>query len=592
MSRDFNYKDYVNMLRFQIGGGCPDYFDEAIEKYVRKQVYDKTTDVAKKLYQNPSVKIEACEIITKTIAEWTFYKIIDLIYGDIPIEFHDAIINKINNSIFEYLVEQNKVEELTEENIKMSSCVHAVTEIVKSTYRAELSKLYSDKKIDRAMYTFALAQSYKEVEQNNLQKELSKEVKKDIVSCLERKSVFLNNVKKWIKLHSLRFIFYCLSFLPLGYLAVISVKLTEPNPLYLKIVLVFYLGLMIAALADTLSIIMNYDYSFLGWLVSSLKSNKKENEDEIDEVYLNGPNEMYQRLGVDVLSIRFGTNFLDLADPDADNCILPMISKLRTELTDTLGYIIPSIRCMDDTSYKPNEFGIYVRNVRRVKIFADFGRSNVEITELIRKNLRACCIKYANEIITRTDILKIMTLVESENPTLVNDLIPTMISAVDLRRIFVALVQEEIPIKDVILIFERLCEFARLNTSPNVLVERLRAEMAPQICDKYSIKTDNKTVLYTALLSPELENKLLNSVSVTDFCSFFKLEAYELENVVTSVLEKLNKLDGYRNDVVILVSPKIRKPLFDILSKHIDNIRVMSFGELSQDIEVEELCVI
>lgn len=185
-----------------------------------------------------------------------------------------------------------------------------------------------------------------------------------------------------------------------------------------------------------------------------------------------------------------------------------------------------------------------------------------------------------------------MTLVESENPTLVNDLIPTMISAVDLRRIFVALVQEEIPIKDVILIFERLCEVARLNTSPNVLVERLRVEMAPQICDKYTIKTDNKPVLYTAELSHEVENKLFNSVCVTDFCNFIKLEASELENLVTSVLEKLNELDEHREDLVLLVSPKIRKPLFDILSKHIDNIRVMSFAELSQDIEVVQLCEI
>ena len=39
MSRDFNYKDFVNMLRFQIGGGCPDYFDEAIENAFTPMLY-------------------------------------------------------------------------------------------------------------------------------------------------------------------------------------------------------------------------------------------------------------------------------------------------------------------------------------------------------------------------------------------------------------------------------------------------------------------------------------------------------------------------------------------------------------------------
>ncbi len=590
MSRDFNYKDFVNMLRFQIGGGCPDYFDEAMEKYVRKHVYDSAMVAAKSLYQNPSVKVEACEIITRTIAEWTFYKIVDLIYGDVPIEFHDSILSSINSSIYEHLVEQNTVEEITEESLRSNDYAKITADIVKSVYRSVLSKLYSDKKIDKGIYTFALAQSYKELEKSSIEDDMPKETKKDLFTSLNGRCVYLNSIKKWIKLHKFRFIFYFLSVIPFLYLTFILSDVTKINSAYMKIVWGFYLGWLLVALVDTVIKITNYDSSGVSWIINSLHS--KDSESQNDEVQLNGPNEMYQRLGVDVLSIRLGSDLIDFADPDAENCLLPMISNLRTELTDTLGYIMPNIRCMDDMSYKPNEFGIYVRGVRRDTFFAEAGLSNAKIVELIKTHLRRCCIKYANEIISRTDILKIMTLVESENPTLVNDLIPTMISAVDLRRIFVALVQEEIPIKDVILIFERLCEVARLNTSPNVLVERLRVEMAPQICDKYTIKTDNKPVLYTAELSHEVENKLFNSVCVTDFCNFIKLEASELENLVTSVLEKLNELDEHREDLVLLVSPKIRKPLFDILSKHIDNIRVMSFAELSQDIEVVQLCEI
>ena len=44
---------------------------------------------------------------------------------------------------------------------------------------------------------------------------------------------------------------------------------------------------------------------------------------------------------------------------------------------------------------------------------------------------------------TKTDVLKLMELVRSQDPTLVNDLVPTIISTSDLRKIFVNLIRRK-----------------------------------------------------------------------------------------------------------------------------------------------------
>ena len=328
-----------------------------------------------------------------------------------------------------------------------------------------------------------------------------------------------------------------------------------------------------------------------------IEQNAKSSEDSektTNSAALNSPNGMYERLGVDVLSIRLGTGLLNYVDPECENIMLPLISEIRKELTDELGYIIPKVRCLDDKDLKPDEFRIYVRGVVRDKFFAGKNTKNDEISNLLRRHFRECCIKNVKDILTRTDVIKLMEIVNSEDPTLVNDLIPARISAVDLRRILVSLISEEISVKDTILIFERLCDYARFNTQPYVLAESLRAAMAARICDKYSVKSDTGAILYTVTLNPELEKALSEAVQYTEFSTIIKLPPDEIEKLITDISRTISSLKEHKEDVVLLVQPKIRKPLFDLLSLYIENIKVISYSELLpvNELQVEKLAEI
>ncbi len=344
------------------------------------------------------------------------------------------------------------------------------------------------------------------------------------------------------------------------------------------------------------------------------------------------PNKMYERLGVDVLSLQVGSGLLVIADPDQDGQLLAKIAALRQRVTDELGYIIPNIRIMDSSAIEPNEYLISIRgnNVSsgfvypgKLMVIAeqwealgkkvppdsitaldptyqtqaywinpnDVGPDDkitaVDSVDVIVTHLQDCVRKYVDEVMTKTDVLKLMELVKSQDPTLVNDLVPTIISTSDLRKIFVNLIREKVSIKDIIFIFERLCDYARFSKEPDILSERLRAALGRQIC--LANCTPDK-VLYAVTLSSEWEKTLDDSCQRTELGTMFLLNPMQVQDLIETTANTLIKSHySVGRQPVILCSPRIRLPLYQMLERHIPTVVVVSYSELITDIRVEAL---
>ena len=582
MTKDFKYKDFINKLRFKLVADCPVDFDKYWKDFVWDYVYKFSTETAKSLYDDSDVNNEACEIITQTVAEWTFHRVIDLIYAQIPADFIDIIIKKINSEIYEYLINKNRDNALTLEHYTMSDYI-SLTEIpVSKIYKDSVKELYDDKIIDYDTYKFAIMQSHYDNYSGKIDNISSDYINKDDFKRVSKQNEGLfNDIKK----HPMEFCVFLIFVLIGLFLYLAGFEQIEK---YVR-----YLGPFISSLSIVCWFIVLTNYDVLEQ-VNNNKKNKliTESDENVDSFKFNCPNLMFERLGVDILSVRMGSALVDYADPELKNVLLPLIGNLRKELADELGYIIPKVRCLDDASYKPYEFGIYVRSIRRDTFFVDKFASQEDISKVVLEHMRMCFVKHVNDILTKKDVIKYMELVRSENPTLVNDLIPELISAVDLRRILVWLIREEVPVTDVILIFERLCDFARFSKSPEILLTQLRVELRAQICEKFSIKLNDKRILYALTLKPETERKLGDALLRAELGVIFKLTPDEIEQLVLSFVNAASKIKNHKNDVVLLVSPDIRKPLFDLLCSYIENIKVLSYSELISDIEVEKIAEI
>ena len=381
--------------------------------------------------------------------------------------------------------------------------------------------------------------------------------------------------------------------------------------------LLFSIGLTVAGF----SVLINADVqSQLGQL-----ENVRQNMQD-----LVNPNKMYERLGVDVLSLQVGAGLLVIADPDQEGQLLAKIAALRQRVTDELGYILPNIRIMDSSALESNEYMISIRGNTvatgyvypgKFMVIADQWdavRKNVpddaiiavdptyqtqaywvsaedaqeaksvtavDATDVLVTHLQECVRKHVDEVMTKTDVLKLMELVRSQDPTLVNDLVPAIISTSDLRKIFVNLIREKVSIKDIIFVFERLCDYARFSKEPDILSERLRAALGRQIC-LTNVQEDN--ILYALTLSPEWEKILDDSCQRTELGTMFLLNPMQVQDLIESTAMTLMRAhQNIGKQPVILCSPRIRLPLFQLLARHIATIGVISYSDLISDIRVE-----
>ena len=310
--------------------------------------------------------------------------------------------------------------------------------------------------------------------------------------------------------------------------------------------------------------------------------------------------------------------------------LLPKIAALRQRITDELGYIIPNIRIMDSSALDANEYMISIRgntvatgyvypgkfmviadqwdSIRKdvppdaiigidptyqtqaYWISAEAAKSTravqaVDATDVIVTHLQECVRRYVDDVMTKTDVLKLMELVRSQDPTLVNDLVPTIISTSDLRKIFVNLIREKVSIKDIIFIFERLCDYARFSKEPDILSERLRAALGRQIC-LYNVQDDK--VLYALTLSAEWEKILDDSCQRTELGTMFLLNPMQVQELIeTTATTMMRAHQACGQQPVILCSPRIRLPLYQLLERHMPTVVVISYSELITDIKVE-----
>jgi flagellar biosynthesis protein FlhA len=356
---------------------------------------------------------------------------------------------------------------------------------------------------------------------------------------------------------------------------------------------------------------------------------------ELDQVQQNmqqmiDPNRMYERMGVDSLSLQVGGNLLQIADPEQDGQLLGKIAGLRTRLTDELGYILPNIRIMDSNTLEANEYMLSIRGnpVATGRVYPgkfmllasyyqayqpeppegvikdvdptynteaywldpndippELQAQAVEATDAVIAHLQEISIKYVDDIMSKMDVLKLMELMKQSDPSVIQELVPGMLTPNDLRKVFVNLTREKVSIKDIQFIFERLSDYARFSREPDVLSERLRASLGRQICISHADKAKS---LVAVTLSNQWEQVLDEACQRTELGTMFLLNPLQVQQLIEAVNDSLRLVQQHYGRVpVILCSPRIRLPLYQLLDRHLPMITVLSYSELIPDVKVQ-----
>src|SRR5439155_647680 len=122
------------------------------------------------------------------------------------------------------------------------------------------------------------------------------------------------------------------------------------------------------------------------------------------------------------------------------------------------------------------------------------------LAEVVRKN--------ASRLLGREDVRALTEMTKRTHPVVVEEMTPALLSLGQVQKALHALLDEGVPIRDLVRIFEALSLRAKVSTDPDGLVEAARAALGPAIATRYA---DNGS-LSVITEGPQLE-PLLAQVS-------------------------------------------------------------------------------
>ena len=351
---------------------------------------------------------------------------------------------------------------------------------------------------------------------------------------------------------------------------------------------------------------------------------------ELDELRQNliktiSPEAMYSKLQEEKLSIHLSEEALELVNPDAGGVLIAETVKIRQKLAEELGFIVPKIIFSDDDKLNAYEFSIKIRGIEAVNSFVypnylmffeddlklgkkqkdaiysideitgkkivwieekktkGFWQNGLKAAEFVARILEHIIIKNINELLDYSDINRYMDIVGEKNLFLIENIIPDFVSVSELRYLLANLLREEISIKDIVFIFEKINDFAD-ETSREDLFDKLRLSLSRYISKKFS---NNEGVIQAFELSEKNYKKLFSKVESED--NIIRIDGTKLEKIANSIIKKPNQYNMDLNNIVILTPLEIRHMFFMILSQFISNVRVVAKEEIANDYTVEIL---
>ncbi|WP_324667566.1 flagellar biosynthesis protein FlhA [Geochorda subterranea] len=334
------------------------------------------------------------------------------------------------------------------------------------------------------------------------------------------------------------------------------------------------------------------------------------------------PESVMSLLQTDPVELEIGYSLIPLVDQAHGAELLDRITMVRRQVALELGLVVPPIRIRDNVQLKPNVYVIKLRGVEvgRGELMPHhllamdageglerlsgvrtrepaFGLPAVWIAQEQREQaeLLGCTVvdapsvlathlsellhRHAAELLGRQETRQLLDHVKTTHSAVVEELIPELLTVGEVQKVLQNLLQEGVPIRDLVTILEALADAARESRDPDTLTERVRMALARHISRLYG---DDDGVIPVITLSPGLERKLEELAASP---------AAPLEpDFVSRLVRELGRLQeaaaarGRR--AVVLCSPSVRRYLRRLIERSLPRLPVISFAEVTPGAQV------
>ena len=191
------------------------------------------------------------------------------------------------------------------------------------------------------------------------------------------------------------------------------------------------------------------------------------------------------------------------------------------------------------------------------------------LSELVRE--------HAADLLSREDVRSLLDLTKRTHPSVVEELTPAQLSVGEVQRVLQALLAEQVPIRDLVRIFEAMSLTAKSSNDRDVLVEGVRSALGPAIASQYV----TEGMLPVITFEPQLEQALLESLRITDTGVQLSVDTARAESIFGDV-SRISEAAEQQGVIAVLVcSPQLRGPVRRMLQVAVPRLPVLSYTELA-----------
>tara|TARA_B100001248_G_scaffold261923_1_gene255050 strand:- start:84934 stop:87099 length:2166 start_codon:yes stop_codon:yes gene_type:complete len=394
-------------------------------------------------------------------------------------------------------------------------------------------------------------------------------------------------------------------------------------------------------------------FASLGVLVGSFAFILNKHDDEIQELTndetkaLEGPQQqtseaeeskpgsvedLQKIIQVDTFSIELGYGLLGLADAKASGDLLERVTGVRQKLARELGLVLPPIAVRDNLELETNQYRFLMRNkeIANSELFparclamnisgstatlsgtptiepvfgleavwiADEERKTAEMSGFTVVDAPSVLITHLSEVLKdnahylleREDVQKLVDNVKENNATLVNELLPDLVSIGLIQRVLQNLLKENISIKNLTLILETIADFAALTKNPDELSEQVRKVLGVYFAENYESEPG---IIKALTLDPRLEQHLINRIQRSQFEVGLMMDPALTESLIHEFSARLKHINEQGLEPILMTTADLRLPFKRFFDPSFPRLNVVAYQELPNQTQVQSLGII
>ena len=322
---------------------------------------------------------------------------------------------------------------------------------------------------------------------------------------------------------------------------------------------------------------------------------------------------------------------LSMIDNDDGGPLARRIITVRKEVSQSLGFVLPSIRIRDDLGLEANEYRIKIGQtvVAEDKIYPDrklalpsgtslikvkgidvkepsFGIDAtwippereaeaeaheyviIEPETVLATHLSQILYKHASELIGQDDVQELLDNLSKVMPQLVQSVVPKLMPLHTLTAVLRQILRERIPVSDMRRILEMISEMASKNMGITETAEALRPHLVGLLIQQ---TTPLNAPLPVVTLVSSFEHLLINSAKQSEGDQLL-LDSKLAEQMVQSLVRINEEQTEAGKKPFLVVSPQIRRKLSAFLRQHVADFPVLSFTELPDGRKVDVVATV